>query len=38
MEFLSKNCLSLEADLKSEPFAEVGGAVTSQSLGSVRLK
>ena len=38
MEFLIKNCLSPEADLKSEYSADVAGAVTSQSLGSVRLK
>jgi len=39
MEFLSKNYLSSEAELlKSEPSADVAGEVTSQLLGSVRLK
>ena len=38
MKFLSKNCLSPEAELESESSADVAGAVTYQSLGPVRLK
>jgi hypothetical protein len=40
MEFLSNNCLSPEAELKSETSSDVAGQerLTSQSLGSVRLK